>query len=115
MLCSMHGRRGGTQTTAVALIGVNPLSRLGIQELVKSEVGVSLVKQAFTGLNFVEMISRETPHVIIIDAEGASDLPRLIQKIKDSAPRTKIILLSRSDDVEHCRQALGLGIDGLVL
>lgn len=110
----MPDKQRGTQTT-VALIGVNPLSRLGLQKLVQSEMWIRLVEQTFTGLNFVEMIAREKPHVIIIDAEGASDLPRLIQKIKDSAPPTKIILLSGSDDVERCRLALGLGIDGLVL
>lgn len=99
----------------VALIGVNPLMQLGLQTLVKSEMWIRLLEQPFTILNFVEMIAREKPHVIIIDAQGASDLPRLIHKIKDSAPRPKIILLCGIHNAERRRQALGLGIDGLVL
>lgn len=99
----------------VALIGVNPLMQLGLQTLVKSEMWIRLLEQPFTVLNFIEMIAREKPHVIIIDAQGASDLPRLIHKIKDSAPRPKIILLCGIHNAERRRQALGLGIDGLVL
>lgn len=114
MLRSMPDKQGGTQTT-VALIGVNALMQLGLQTLIKSEMWIRLLGQFFTVLNFVEMIAREKPHVIIIDAQCASDLPRLIHKIKDSVPQPKIILLCGSHNVERCRQALGLGIDGLVL
>ena len=110
----MPRKPGGTQTK-VALIGVNPLSRLGLQELLKSEMWITLLGQPFTGLTVVEMIAREKPHVIIIDAERTSDISRFLHTIQDSVPRPKIILLFGSHHVERCRQAWGLGIDGLVL
>ena len=58
-LCSPMPRKPVGTRAKVALIGVNPLSRFGLQELRKSEMWITLLGQPFTGLTVVEMIARE--------------------------------------------------------
>ena len=74
-----------------------------------------LVRHTAKGMNIEEMITREQPHLMIIDMEIDSDASELIQQIKASAPHIKIILLSGFHETECTRHGFGSGIDGIVL
>jgi DNA-binding NarL/FixJ family response regulator len=101
-------------TTVVALVTNNYLLRLGLQKIVDDEKWIRLVEQANRGGNLEEILTREQPHVVILDSDGgaASDL---IQRIKKVSPDIKTILLSGFDDAECTRQAFASGVDGIVL
>ena len=102
-------------TTGVAIVSSNYLLRLGLQKIVEHEPWIRLIGQAAHGANLDDILTRERPHIMIVDSEIESDVTELIQKIKVAAPGIKIILLSGIDDVERTRQALARGVDGLVL
>ena len=111
----MSGVEQERTTTVVAIVSSNYLLRLGLQKIVENEPWIRLIGQAAHGANLDDILTREQPHIMIIDSEIESDIPELIQKIKAAAPGIKIILLSGIDDVECTRQAFACGVDGLVL
>ena len=110
----MPSERGGKQTT-VALISGHHLLQLGLQQLMTTEKSIRLVQQSATNLNVDELLAHEKPQVIVIDQDVRNDLPALFQKVKASAPATKIILLCSMEQAERSRQTLHLAIDGIVL
>ncbi len=111
----MSGIEEGRATTVVAIVSSNYLLRLGLQRIVEHETWIRLIGQAAHGANLDDILTREQPHVMIIDSEIASDVPKLIHKIKAASPGIKIILLSGTDEAECTRQAFACGVDGLVL
>ena len=102
-------------TTVVAIVSSNYLLRLGLQRIVESEPWIRLIGQAVHVVALDDMLIREQPHIMIVDTEISSDVTGLIQKIKMTAPRTRIILLSGLQDPECTRQAIDFGVDGIVL
>ena len=102
-------------TTVVAIVSSNYLLRLGLQRIVEQEKWIRLIGQTANGTTLDDVLTRERPHIMIIDTEIESDVPGLIQKIKASAPETKTILLTGMDEAECTRQAFACGVDGLVL
>lgn len=111
----MSGIEEGRATTIVAIISSNYLLRLGLQRIVENEKWIRLIEHAANGTAFDDMLIRGQPHIMIVDTELASDVTGLIQKIKVAAPRIRIILLSGLQDPECTRQAIDLGVDGIVL
>lgn len=111
----MDGIKQGRTATTVAIVSSNYLLRLGLQKIVEAEKWIRLIEHTVNGMNIDDMITREQPHIMIIDMEMESDATGLIQKIKSSTPHIKIILLSGFHDTECTRHAFGFGIDGIVL
>ena len=111
----MSGINSGRATTAVALVSTNHLLRFGLQKLVESEKWIRLIDYAATSMNIEDMLSREKPHIMIVDLDIESDVSGLILRIKTAAPQAKTILLSGFDNTECTRRAIGVGVDGIVL
>ena len=111
----MSGIYPGRSTTAVALVSTNHLLRFGLQKLVESEKWIQFIDHATTSMNIDDMLTREQPHIMIVDIDIESDVPELIRRIKATVPHVKIILLSGFDNTECARQAMGVGADGIVL
>ncbi len=111
----MNGINSGRVTTAIALVSTNHLLRFGLQKLVESEKWIQLIDYAATSMNIEDMLSREKPHIMIIDLDIESDVSGLVLRIKAAAPQAKTILLSGFDNMERTRQAIGVGVDGIVL
>jgi DNA-binding NarL/FixJ family response regulator len=99
----------------VGVISCNHLVRLGLQQIIGGTTHMRLVGHARSGAEFDDLIGKETPHVILIDMEPELDVGTLIQKIRQRAPISKIVLLSGFDDKERTREAFLLGVDGIVL
>jgi DNA-binding NarL/FixJ family response regulator len=74
-----------------------------------------LVGHARSGAEFDGLMSHEAPHVILIDMEPELDAGPLIQRIRQRAPVSKIVLLSGFDDKERTKEAFLQGVDGIVL
>jgi len=102
-------------TTVVAIVTNNYLLRLGLQKIVDDEKWIQLVGQSVHAGNLDEILTREQPHIVILDTEIGATTPELIQKIKKMASGIKTILLSGFDDTECTRQAFASGVDGIVL
>lgn len=111
----MAGGINRGRTTSVALVSPNHLLRFGLQKLVETEKWIHLINHPATSVNIEEMLTEEQPHIVIVDRDIESEVPELIRRIRSTAPRMKIILLSGFDHTECTRQAIGVGIDAIVL
>ena len=104
-----------SSTTAVAIVSSNYLLRLGLQSILQTKKSLRLLGHAANGAALDEMLLRERPDIIIVDTEIAHDFTGLIQKIKVASSQIRIILLSGFQDQECTRQAIDVGVDGIVL
>lgn len=110
----MNGTEKRTGTTAVAILSSNYLLRLGLQRIVENEKWIRLIGHAANAVALDALLTREQPHIIVIDTEIAPDVTGLIQKIKLTGP-IRVILLSGLQDSECTRQAIDFGVDSIVL
>lgn len=99
----------------VGVISCNHLVRLGLQQIIGGTTHMRLVGHARSGAEFDGLMSQEAPHVILIDMEPELDAGPLIQRIRQRAPVSKIVLLSGFDDKERTKEAFLQGVDGIVL
>ena len=99
----------------MAILSNNYLLRLGLQRIVENEKWINLVGHASNWTALDDMLSREQPHIMIIDTEIAKDLTDQIHKIKTAVPRIRVVLLCGLEDPESTRQAIDFAVDGIVL
>lgn len=111
----MNGPKRKTATVTIAVISSNHLVRLGLQQIVGTTPHIRLIGHANNGTEVAELILKEQPRVILIDMEPDVDVARLIPKIRQDAPDSKIVLLSGFDDKERTKEAFLAGVDGIVL
>ena len=111
----MTGTKRKSAAVTTAAITSNHLVRLGLQQMIGATHHIRLVGHAKFGAEADGLITREQPQVIIIDMEPEIDATGLIQRIKKTAPHSKIILLSSFDDKERTKEAFLLGVEGIVL
>ena len=62
-----------------------------------------------------DAIQQDQPHVIILDMASHKNVTELIRQLKDTVPDANILLLGGLTDIESTREALALGVDGVVL
>ena len=111
----MNGTKPGTVPVTVGVVSNNCLLRLGLQRILETDKQFRFLGQPPHATSMENLLLSEAPHVLIIDMEPAREATRLIRRVKDSAPFTKIILLTDFEDKERVREAFSLGVDGIVL
>ena len=111
----MKGTEDRKTTAMVAILSSNHLLRLGLQRIVENENWIKLIGHAANAAALDDLLTRELPHIMIVDTEIANDVTGLIQKIKMMSPQIRVILLSALQDSECTRQAIDFGVDGIVL
>ncbi|CQR47175.1 putative response regulatory protein [Paraliobacillus sp. PM-2] len=80
------------------------------------ELGFGVVKMAENGEEALTIINKEVPDVLLTDIM----MPKmtgleLVEKIKQSYPQIKIVILSAYDDFEYAQQAIKFGVKGYLL
>lgn len=100
----------------VLLVDDHTIVRQGLRALLLSEGDVSIVAEAQTGREAVELVAQHNPRIVIMDLA----MPRLngaeaTRQILKTAPSTKVIVLSTYGDDEHVQQALGAGAAAYLL
>jgi DNA-binding NarL/FixJ family response regulator len=102
--------------TTILLVDDHTIVRQGLKALLKAEKNISIIGEAQTGREAVEMVSQLRPTVVIMDLA----MPRLngaeaTRQILKSCPATKVMVLSTYSDDEHVQQALGAGAAAYLL
>jgi DNA-binding NarL/FixJ family response regulator len=62
-----------------------------------------------------DAIQQDQPHLIILDMASHKNVMELIRQLKDTVPDANILLLGGVTDLKRTREALTLGVDGVVL
>jgi two-component system, NarL family, response regulator NreC len=101
---------------SIILADDHPVVRRGMQALLESEPGFSVVGVAADGLETVRLTQRLKPEVLVLDLmmPGLSGLEAL-RILRERSPRTRIVILSMYSSSAFVAQALQNGAIGYVL
>src|SRR5215218_11517605 len=94
----------------------HPLVLRGIESLLVSETDIEIVARCGTGGETLEAVRRCQPDVLILDSR-MPDLEGLavIRALLGQRPPIRVVLHAESSDHELIREAIRLGVPGVVL
>ena len=106
----------GTKRLRILVADDHELVRRGIQELLRARGGWKVVAEAVNGLEAVEKASELKPDVAILDI-SMPDLDGLqaTRQIRETAPRTSVVVLTMHESDQMVRRILDAGALGYVL
>jgi DNA-binding NarL/FixJ family response regulator len=101
---------------SVLLVDDHTIVRQGLKALLGSEKNITIIGEAQTGREAVELATQLRPSVVIMDLA----MPRLngaeaTRQILKANPSAKVIVLSTYGDDEHVQQALAAGAAAYLL
>ncbi|SEQ55326.1 two component transcriptional regulator, LuxR family [Hyunsoonleella jejuensis] len=100
----------------VVLADDHILVRDGIRALLEDQVGIDVIDEASNGIEALEVLQRNQPHILIVDIR----MPEMngievVGEVKKSFPEVKTLVLSMHDSEEYVVQAIRSGADGYLL
>src|SRR5246127_1655034 len=110
---------GGIQSRPKIRIVVaddHPIFRDGLCKLLALEEDFEVVAQASDGRQVLEVLQQLEPDILLLDLKmpGLDGLATL-QRLQTSKNKTRVIVLTASDDKNEFVQAMKLGTSGIVL
>ena len=90
--------------------------RRGLRALLEAEPGWEVCAEAATGREAVALAIEHHPDVVVLDL-GMPELDGMdaARRIREVSPSTKILLFTMHDSDDTLRDALHIGVDGLLL
>ncbi len=90
--------------------------RTGIRHVLESAPGFSVVAEASTGAEALELASSLRPDVAVLDISmpGDSGL-RVAVELRQRSPETHVLILSMHDNTEYVLESLRAGVHGYLL
>jgi DNA-binding NarL/FixJ family response regulator len=99
----------------IVIISSQYLVGLGLQKMFESQVTVRIVVQLHPRMSADVRLAENQPDVFLLDMETEPDAVRTIRWMRESAPKSKILLLSGFEDAHSLREAFDCGVDGVIL
>ena len=99
----------------IVIISSQYLVGLGLQKMFESQATVRIVVQPHPRMSADVRLAENQPDVFLLDMETEPDAVRTIRWMRESAPKSKILLLSGFEDVHRTREAFDCGVDGIIL
>jgi two-component system response regulator NreC len=90
--------------------------RGGLRALLEGELTCQVVGEAGSGPEAVSLVERLQPDLLVLDLmmPGFSGL-EVVRQVRQSAPQTRIVILSMHADESYVREALRVGVTAYVL
>ena len=100
----------------IVLADDHVLVRQGLKRILEGMAGLEVVGEASDGLDLLDLLSRVTPHMVILDIF----MPNLrgieaIHEIKKIHPDVRVLILTMHKDKEYLYLALSAGAKGYLL
>lgn len=106
----------GPEQVTVFLVDDHPVFRAGLRQLLATEEGFVVVGEAENGKDAVEAIGRYRPRIAVVDLwMPEMNGIELLKRIKNVGDKTRVLILSQSDDRQQVRDLVKAGADGYVL
>ncbi len=99
----------------LAIISSQYFGWLGFQKMFECVEDVRIVVHLHLRMTSAVLLAEKQPDVFILDMETEQDPVGTIKQIRESAPKSKIVLLSGFDDADRTREAFEYGVDGVIL
>jgi DNA-binding NarL/FixJ family response regulator len=96
----------------IALMSRQPLIRLGFQNMIESAEPPRFVMHPQRVPD--ALAAEQQPDVVILDLETEGDAVGRIKQIRESAPNSKILLLTGFEEQERMREVFSCGVDGVI-
>ena len=112
----MDSRDSHPAPLRVALVDSHPIVRVGLRLVLEQDPGLRVVAEASTGREALRLLHETAPDVAIVDL----NLPdvgglQVTRAIKQTFPRTRVLIVSAFADPEHVVGLLEAGADGYLL
>lgn len=102
--------------TRLVLVDDHMLVREGIRWILEVEPDLEVVGEAGDSATAVATVTALQPHVVLLDVEiVGDDVVTTVQRMREAAPETEIIILSMYDGPHLLQRLLDLGIRGYLL
>jgi DNA-binding NarL/FixJ family response regulator len=100
----------------VAIVDDHPIVREGLQKLLAIEADVDIVGEGETGRQALDLVEQVRPDVLLLDLKlpGLDGLS-VLQTLHHAGHKTRIIVLTASEDKNEWVQAMKLGCAGIVI
>lgn len=100
----------------IVLADDHALLRTGIKKIIEESEDMLVVGEASDGLELLDLLRRETPHLVILDIS----MPNLrgveaASEIKQSYPEVEVLILSMHKRKEYLYHSFSAGVKGYVL
>ena len=102
-------------TLTIAIISRHHLAWLGLQKIFESCATRRFVVQQYQRITPDLRLPEVHPDVFILDMETERDSVGSLRWIRESAPTSKVLLLSGFEDKDRMREAFDCGVDGVLL
>jgi len=106
----------GKSKIRIVVADDHPIFRDGLCKLLALEEDFQVVAQASDGREVLEVLQQHEPDILLLDLKmpGLDGLATL-QRLQAARNRTRVIVLTASDDKNEFVQAMKLGTSGIVL
>jgi len=110
------GKANGSELIRIALADDHVIFRDGLRRLLALETDFKIVAEAKDGTEVMPILEEHQPDILLLDLRmpGADGLT-LLQRIQTQKLKTKIIVLTASEDENEYVQAMKYGTSGIVL
>lgn len=106
----------GSPRIRVLIADDHPIVRDGLKKLLLLEDDIDIVGEAGDGRQVLELMQEHEPDVMLLDLRMPNlDGLSVLQSLQQSGRRTKVIVLTASEDKNEFVQAMKLGCSGIVL
>jgi DNA-binding NarL/FixJ family response regulator len=89
--------------------------RTGLRLLLETQPDMAVVSEASSGEEAVRCAERANPHVVILDLSMPGGGIESIRRIRERAPRARVVVLTMHDDRAYVREAFSAGAAGYVV
>jgi len=111
-----NGTESGERRIRIVIADDHPIVRDGIKRLLSLESDIDVVGEAGDGRGVLDVVHETNPDVLLLDLR----MPNLdglgaLQTLQQTNKRTRVIILTASEDKNEFVQAMKLGCSGIVL
>lgn len=100
----------------VVIADDHPIVRDGLKKLLSFEADIEVVGEAGDGREVLEVVQEKDPDVLLLDLRMPNlDGLSALQALQQTNKRTRVIVLTASEDKNEFVQAMKLGCSGIVL
>lgn len=99
----------------VAIADSQPILREGIKRVLEEDPEIEVAGCAQDGPKILELCSRLSPDVVLMDIALSGDGIAAMKRIKERNKNIRIVIFTALDDIESIRCALANGADGYVM
>lgn len=102
-------------TVRVVVVDDHPVVRAGVRSVIESELDLEVVGEAGDATSAAAVVAESDPDVVVLDLvlPGATELS-LLERLVESWPGVRVVVLSAHDATSTIRGALAAGAHGFV-